>query len=136
MARKKYESAWPSGKGIFAVYAVVFLLLLMTTAPRTFIQASAQYCEPLHYAFAPGHFFGFLLLTLLALAPRWPMSRWMIVFLLVLVAACSEPLQALVPQRVCAFSDVVQNLLGIAAGCAIRGWLAVARASRQVATDN
>jgi hypothetical protein len=65
------------------------------------------------------HFLFFTLLALLAHASRWPMRLGVLAGVLVAYAFLTEGLQALIPHRTVELLDLVENLLGLAAGTAI-----------------
>lgn len=71
------------------------------------------------------HFLTFALLTLLVLSGSWSVSRRLMLGVIVAYAAMTEMLQGLVPGRTPEWSDLLQNLAGMAAGLAI--WWAAAR---------
>jgi len=106
-------------KVIAAAYLVLFSVLLLTTAPIRIGMAVAHCWHPPVCPCHLGHLIGFLLLTLLALAPRWPVPRWGAAAMLLAYAVGTECLQVLVPGRVCDPVDCAENLAGIAAGCLI-----------------
>lgn len=76
------------------------------------------------------HFLFFTLLALLAHASRWPMRFPVLTGLLVAYAFLTEGLQTLVPHRTVELLDLVENLLGLAAGTAI-WWFVGDRASKR-----
>jgi hypothetical protein len=69
------------------------------------------------------HWMAFTVLGFLANATRWPKRLWWpLIVLLVVYGIATEVLQLFVPDRNARVMDVVENLLGIAAGSAIY-WL-------------
>lgn len=65
------------------------------------------------------HFVLFTLLAFLVWASRWPVGRRWIVGSLLVFAVATELSQAFVPRRTVEVLDLIENLLGLAAGTAI-----------------
>ena len=76
------------------------------------------------------HFLFFTLLAFLAHVSRWPMRLRVLTGLLVAYAFLTEGLQALIPHRTVELLDLIENLLGLAAGTAI-WWFVGDRASKR-----
>ncbi|MFH1923054.1 MAG: VanZ family protein [Planctomycetota bacterium] len=103
-----------------AVYWLVLSVLLLAPDPMALFGID-QLPGP------PGgrmvHFFLFTLLAFLVWASRWPARRRRIVGLLLVFAVVMELLQVFVPERTVEVLDLIENLLGVAAGTAIWRWV-------------
>ncbi len=69
------------------------------------------------------HLLGFALLSCLALAAQWPISRWSVLGLLVAYAVGTELMQAVLPWRSAELADLLLDVAGILVGGAIYWWL-------------
>ena len=116
-------------------YLITLSWLLLAGTPARLLQAAARLCEPLYAAATVGHFLGFLLLTILALTPRWIVPRWAILTCLLAAALGTELLQQVIPHRVSDVADGLLNLAGIATGAAICGVAATIKATKRWSSE-
>lgn len=65
------------------------------------------------------HLTSFALLAVLMLAAGWPLSRAMLVALMIGYSVGTELIQGLLPYRACELTDCINDLVGIAAGIAM-----------------
>jgi hypothetical protein len=99
-------------------YVVFLTLLLLTADPARVIGVRGDLPWLLRKLLPEAHSIGFLVLAVLALAPRWPLPRWCIVLLLAIYGGMTEIVQGFVPSRTPEWLDWFQDLGGIAAGAA------------------
>jgi len=107
-------------KTLFFAYSVLLTMLLLSRDPSRFV---GEEIWLLHMLDSIAHLASFLVLAVLALAPKWPLPRWTVILGLVAYGGATESLQQLVPGRTGEWADLLQNLAGIAAGAAI-WWIA------------
>jgi VanZ family protein len=108
----------------FVLYLSILSVLLLIPHPEMVIGGREL---PGFFREYLTHFLLFTGLTLLALAARWPVRAGAMLALLAAYAVAMEGLQAFSPPRVVSLGDLIENLLGIAAGTAIWWWLAKRR---------
>lgn len=117
-----------------AGYLVLLTFLLLTPNPMAVLRTEREWYGMISWLMPSVHFLTMALLAWLTMAARWPLSLGWILALLSLYALGTEGLQALVPTRTPSWTDVVQNLIGIATGTAI--WaLPTLISRRSVATE-
>lgn len=95
--------------------ALTFLLLVKDPLRLTGGKTAALAC-----VLPVAHLLSFAVLAVLALTPRWPLSRWTVVLILVVYSGCTEIAQWLMGWRTPEWVDFGQDLAGIAAG--ISAW--------------
>ena len=103
-------------------YVIFLTMLLLTADPSRLIGVEGDLPWELQDVLPTAHAISFLVLAVLALAPRWPVPRWGIVIILAIYGGMTEVLQALVPPRTPEWMDWFQDLGGIAAGTVLY-WL-------------
>ena len=116
---------------ICAAYCVLMTVLLLIPNPLGLLGirriASGSGGSGVHLVI-------FTVLTVLVLASRWPIGSLLLAGLLVGYAIATELLQLLVPMRALEPYDMVENLLGLAAGAGI-WWLAQRRPFRRTGDE-
>lgn len=100
-------------------YVVFLTLLLLTSEPSRLIGMHGNLPWALQKIMPAAHAISFLVLTVLALAPRWPLPRWSIVLILVMYGGTTELVQGFVPDRTPDWMDWSQDVGGVAAGAAM-----------------
>ena len=100
-------------------YAAVLAWLLLTPRPLRPFETQAGLFQALHALEPAAHLVSFTLLAALALLPRWAVPRRAVLLGLIACAVGTEFLQAVVPTRTPELADALQNLAGIAIGCAV-----------------
>jgi VanZ family protein len=119
---------WPIVKGLFsrrmvrsfvcALYLSLLTMLLLSPNPAAV--AGLKSIPSVPGGDTTMHLGSFAVLTILVHSMRWPKSiHWSFVALLMIYAAATESLQALVPPRTVELKDFVANVCGIAAGSVI-----------------
>ncbi len=111
-------------KTLFFAYLVVLTALLLYREPSKLIAIDTM--GLLGMLSSVSHLVSFLVLTVLALVPRWSLRRWAIVSGLAAYGGATELLQHFVSARSPEWSDWFQDLAGIAIGTAIWGMAAIA----------
>ena len=110
----------------FVAYLLVLTVLLLAPDPNALTGMPEL---PGFFQEYLTHFLLLAGLTVLAQASRWPLGSATLLGLLAVYAAATEALQAFSPPRQVDAKDLVENLLGIAAGAAF-WWAAVRWRSR------
>jgi hypothetical protein len=100
-------------------YVVFLTLLLWTADPSRMIGVHENLPWVLQRLLPAAHAISFAVLAVLALAPRWPASRWGVVLILVIYGGMTEIVQGLFPPRTPEWLDWLQDMCGIAAGAAL-----------------
>jgi hypothetical protein len=103
-----------------AVYGVALTVLLLVPDPAALLGIERT---PGTASGRGTHLLFFTLLAFLVWASRWPVRRRLLAGLLITYAVATEGLQWFVPLRTVELPDLVENLLGLAAGTAI-WWIA------------
>ena len=106
-------------RAICAAYLVALAVLLLTDLPQRAAVAAPDLLGEIHRVSPVLHLLSFLLLSLLALAARWPVPQWAVVLGIALFAAGTELLQVFVSHRTAELGDFLMNLAGIGAFAAI-----------------
>jgi hypothetical protein len=99
-------------------YFVFLTLLLLTADPARVMGVHGDLPWALQTLLPAAHALSFLVLAVLALAPRWPVPRWGIVLILASYGGMTEITQSSVPHRTPEWMDWFQDLGGIVAGAA------------------
>ncbi|NQU25988.1 MAG: YdcF family protein [Candidatus Nealsonbacteria bacterium] len=110
-------------KAACLAYLLTLSLLLLCEDPLRPMHVGAGLLAWLRPLVPVSHLLSFLTLTVLAMAARWPRSRWQAVVLLLAYAGGTELLQGCVADRTPEWVDLFQNVAGIAIGMAL--WLLV-----------
>ncbi len=110
-------------------YLLTLSLLLLCEDPLRSSHLRTNLLAWLRSLAPVAHLLGFLALTVLVMAARWSVSRWLPVVFLLAYACGTELLQGCVPGRSPERVDLVQNSAGIAVGLAI-WWLVTNLATR------
>jgi hypothetical protein len=116
---------WPIAKGLFsrrmvrsfvcAMYMSLLTMLLLSPNPAAVVGLTSIPSVP--GGDVTMHLGSFAVLTILVHSMRWPKPiHWSPVAILLIYAAATESLQALVPPRTVELKDFVANVCGIAAG--------------------
>jgi len=110
-------------RSLFLVYAILLTTLLLIRKPQELLGIEHVFWGELT------HLLTFLVLAVLTMAARWPVSARGVVLCLVAYATATELLQDLLPWRSAEWEDWLQDLAGIAIGTVI--WWIVATAGRR-----
>jgi hypothetical protein len=106
-------------RGVCIGYFVFLTLLLLTSDPSRLIFVHGPLPWLLQALLPVAHVVSFLVLAVLALTPRWPVPRWMVVAFLACYGGMTEIIQGFVPRRTPEWADWFQDLGGIVAGTAL-----------------
>ena len=109
---------------ISIAYFLLLTALLLTRDPFRMMGISPNVRGILGPLQPYAHFLSFLLLTVLALSVRWPLRRWILLLTLVAYAVATECVQWFVAGRCTELRDLVQNILGVAAGVGVY-WICI-----------
>jgi hypothetical protein len=110
-------------------YVAFLTLLLLSSDPSRLIGVHGDLPWLLRAMLPAAHLISFLVLATLALAPRWPVPRWVIVLILAIYGGMTEITQGFLPPRTPEWTDWIQDLGGIAVGTAFCWGLAVLAAA-------
>jgi len=108
-------------RAITIAYLIFVTLLLLSPDPARLIHYRSVWLF-LTWLSPWSHLLAFYSLTLLALTPRWPAPRWVVVLMLALYGGATELGQKLFPPRTPEWKDWMQDLGGVALG-AVSCWL-------------
>jgi VanZ family protein len=100
----------------FVVYLIVLTVLLLAKDPRELVGMPPTLLAVL------AHLLSFLVLTVLAMAARWPVPGWLVLSCLLAYAGGTELLQGFLGWRTAEWVDFFQDLAGIGLGAAVY-WL-------------
>ena len=116
---------------ICLLYAAMLTWLLLTPHPDRLLPGTGL-IRSLEEQLSPiAHFLAFFVLTILALLPQWPVSRWTVIGTLLAYAGATELLQRLTATRTPQWTDALQDLLGILIGGGAWWLLRLAGAARR-----
>jgi hypothetical protein len=114
---------------VCAGYVVFLTLLLLNSDPSRLLGMHGRLPSLLRMMLPAAHLISFVVLATLALAPRWPAPRWVIVLILVVYGGMTEIVQGFLPPRTPEWMDWFQDLGGILIGTAFCWGLTVFLAS-------
>jgi len=110
-------------RALFFAYLIFLTALLLCREPSDLIAVEMGLLRAL---LSVAHLLSFAVLAVLALAPRWPLPRWVVIMALAAYGGATELLQTFVWGRTPDWVDWFQDLIGIAIGTAL--WWSAATA--------
>lgn len=104
---------------LLAGYWLLLTLLLLARNPLGWFSENDTAVSLYDSVEPVAHLVSFTLLTLLALATRWRITRYSLVGLLALYGVATELVQSQIPERSMQLVDLIQDLGGIAIGLGV-----------------
>ncbi len=102
-------------------YLAALTWLLVDRDPLQIVRSQETVFSLIRLLLPLTHVAAFSVLALLTVAARWPLPHWLAVTLLIVYGLATEFLQGFISTRQLDPVDILQNLAGIAIGCAM-GW--------------
>jgi VanZ family protein len=103
---------------ICAGYWLLLTALLLAKDPWGWFDGGRRVDAVYEVVEPMAHLLSFTLLTMLVLATRWSISRGWLIAILAGYGIATELVQSQIPGRQMQLSDIIQDFVGILAGCA------------------